>query len=81
MKYQKPLCDCGKELNYYNQEVYDVERNITKKGNLKNKPNYFFEIGSFSAFGAILECKCGNKYDLDYDEKERITRGDKRENY
>lgn len=75
-KYKKSRCDCGAMLHTYSNEIWMVARRITKDGQLGNmikvKTN-FDENG----YKIILHCpKCSNEYESDYDNKDRLIRGE-----
>jgi hypothetical protein len=75
MKYSKPKCDCGYELSYVEEVTYDNYYRITAKGK-REKRKYHSEYYLNNGI-AFLKCNaCNNTYEIDYDEKDRIIRGD-----
>lgn len=77
LKYKKPRCDCGKFLTAIRTEYWTVERPITVDGRLSLNT---IKIGTgydSSDYEIELYCSnCGKSYDCDYDEEDRIVRGD-----
>lgn len=76
IKYNKPKCDCGCILHASLNEIWSVERYITNDGELGNivKINTSLDEQGFKIF---LYCKkCGNKYKSDYDDRDRLIRGE-----
>lgn len=71
MKYQKPMCECGKELTITAVYCCDILWSINSNG--KRSKNHTFS--SDTQDGEHLECKCGLGYDIEYDDKGRIIRG------
>lgn len=74
--YKKPKCDCGAVLHARMNEIWMVERYITKDGELGNmsKINTLLDEQGYEI---KLHCpKCGNTYESDYDNKNRLIRGE-----
>ena len=75
-KYQKTKCDCGVFLKATRSEYWKVTRSITKDGQLSDKTIKIQTLFDDSDYEIQLYCtKCGNSYDSDYDNKNRIIRG------
>lgn len=72
MAYQKPLCDCGKELVYWEERIYHVHTKINKNGRLsKCKDVQWSGNGAYDR----LHCpECGNQYWFNMDSKGRFIR-------
>lgn len=81
-KYRKPKCDCGNYLTARRSEYWSVERAITSDGELSNR---VIKIGTGiddSDYEIRLHCrKCGNQYECEYDDKDRIIRGSLKSQY
>lgn len=77
-KYIKPKCDCGTFLKAVRSEYWRVTRNITKDGELSDKTVGIKTNFDDSDYEIKLICtKCGNTYESDYDDKDRIIRAEK----
>ena len=75
-KYVKPKCECGKFLVARRIEHQSVEKPITKDGDLSNKMIHIRTMFDDSDYEIKLYCHtCGKSYDADYDDKDRIIRG------
>lgn len=77
-KYIKPKCDCGTFLKARRNECWIVTRNITKNGKLSDKTVKINTSFDDAEYEIKLHCtKCGNIYEADYDNKDRLIRADK----
>ena len=76
MKYKKPRCDCGTILHSWSNEIWTVERYITKEGDLGNmdKRKCILDEQGYEIY--LLCPKCGNEYESDYDNENRLIRGE-----
>ena len=75
-KYKKPKCDCGNFLKATRSEYWRVTRTITKDGDIGNMVNRQTNFDD-SDYEITLYCdKCGTRYESDYDNKDRIIRGE-----
>lgn len=75
MAYEKPKCDCGRELMITKMESVEKFYKIKKDGTLCKKPNE-------TTIGYIQEehlwcSECCETYAIDYDENDRLIRSDK----
>lgn len=74
MAYEKPKCECGDELAYWSQPIYTRIMDITKRGKLAKKEYLSYDD---EYVWARLRCfSCDSEYWIEYDEKERLIRGD-----
>lgn len=75
-KYHKPKCTCGSLLLLKTQEIWNCTRRITQdgeSGNLINlQTNWDEDFPEFK----LLCPKCGKTYEGDYDDSNRIARGE-----
>lgn len=79
MKYEKPRCDCGTELEYREEAVILLKAKINTDGIISKRKSR--ENSSEDHTGCDwLECPdCGNNYTFDFILKDRkIIRGDLR---
>lgn len=75
-KYKKPRCDCGGILHGRLNEIWKVERYITKDGELGNTVKIQTSLDE-QGYEIYLVCpKCGNIYESDYDNKDRLICGE-----
>ncbi len=75
--YKKPKCDCGTFLQATRSEYWSVTRNITKDGNVSERIVRLNTGFDDSDYEIKLRCpKCGNTYNSDYDDKDRLIRAD-----
>lgn len=75
--YKKPKCDCGKFLYGSRNECWHVTRAITKDGELSKNIARLGGVFDDSDYEINLFCRtCGNIYEADYDDEDRIIRGD-----
>lgn len=81
MKYIKPKCECGENLVIVEERTYERIYNITRNGDLSDKKRIrkrdvlLADVGL--AGSSWLECnQCHKEYDIDYDDNNRIIRGD-----
>jgi len=73
MKYKKPVCECGGELQTTAAYCCDIIYNINSNGKKAKKPKYSTDTQD----GEHLECKsCDNAYFIEIDDKSRIIRGE-----
>lgn len=73
--YNKPVCDCGKELVIYREDVAIVETTIKTNGLPYKKSDV--TLGR-TIYGDRLTCNnCHNEYELLKDKQGRIIRGKK----
>lgn len=72
MTYIKPLCDCNNELTLTVHEMDSMDFQISDKGKLvKSSVKHSRETILLE-----LSCRnCGNLYESETDEKNRLTRG------
>lgn len=76
-KYKKPKCDCGKFLYGRRSECWSVTRAITKDGELSDRTIQIGTAFDDSDYEIKLYCRtCGNIYEADYDNKDRLIRGE-----
>lgn len=75
MKYEKPVCECGGELFIVEERIHEIAVQITKTGKISGKVKMHNRDRGLAGAN-WLECNCGKFYDLDFDEKGRIARGD-----
>jgi len=80
MKFLKPKCECGECLVVVEERTYEVIHDITKYGNMTERKIRKKHIG-LSDIGLAgpswLQClKCQKEYDIDYDDNDRIIKGD-----
>lgn len=76
-KYYKPKCTCGALLVLNTQEIWNCIRRITQDGDAGNliqrQTNWDEDMPTFN-----LSCpKCDKRYNVDYDDSNRIIRGEK----
>ena len=75
--YKKPRCDCKTFLRAYRSEYWKVTRAITNTGELSDKAIKLNTSFDESDYEIELICpKCGATYETDYDDKDRIIRGE-----
>ncbi|QVK19721.1 hypothetical protein KHQ81_15855 (plasmid) [Mycoplasmatota bacterium] len=73
-KYQKPVCDCGEELVYINNQFKQTRRRVTKDGKIsKNILGTHYNSTDDPEYLCCLEC--GKTYNYLYDDEYRIVRG------
>jgi len=78
MKYLKPKCECGEDLLIIEERTHEIKFNIKANGNISDKEKIHREDVGVSG-ASWLECKlCMSEYEIDYDGKDRVIRGDKR---
>ena len=82
MGYEKPVCECGVELQICDQVVYQEWNLISKSGKPQKRILDRARLGSFNpsfgGWGAWLTCpKCHANYSLEYDSKNRIIKADR----
>jgi hypothetical protein len=75
-KYKKPKCTCGSLLILNTQEIWNCARRITQDGEIgdliRRQTNWDEDMPEFK-----LSCpKCDKRYDGDYDDSNRIIRGE-----
>lgn len=76
-KYKKPKCDCGFPLHGRRNETWIVTRSITQNGELSNNVVGRRTLMDDCDYEIKLHCpKCGNTYEVDYDNHDRIIRGE-----
>lgn len=76
-KYKKPKCDCGSSLQGRRNETWIVTRSITKDGELSDNVIGKRTLMDDCDYEIKLCCpKCGNTYEVDYDNHDRIIRGE-----
>lgn len=76
IKYKKPRCDCGAILHSRSNEIWSVERYITKTGELGNMIKIKTSLDE-QGYKIYLVCpKCENNYESDYDDEDRLIRGE-----
>jgi hypothetical protein len=73
--YEKPKCDCGRELMVSEMVSFEKFYNIKKDGKPCKKPNDTTK--GFIQEGNLWCSKCCETYAIDYDEKDRLIRSDK----
>lgn len=78
MKYKKPKCECGGNLVFIEERIHEAQSNITNEGDFSKKSKV--RIKDIGVSGANwLGCdECGLEYELDFDSKGKIIKGDKR---
>lgn len=75
MSYKKPVCDCGKELVWWEQAVYTETYKISQFGLKTKKKVYSMPEGALNY--QRLHCiDCGSEYEIKEDGKGRIIRGE-----
>lgn len=75
--YQKPKCNCGTYLHARRSEYWSVTRAIQKNGEISQKTIKISTGLDDSDYEIKLICpKCGNTYKCEYDEKDRIIKGE-----
>jgi len=76
MKYLKPKCECEENLVYIEERTNEMRFNINRYGETSDKKKvHRSDVGLAGA--CWLEClKCQNEYDVNYDDEDRIIRGD-----
>ena len=75
--YKNPKCDCETFLYGRRNEIWIVGRAITKDGLLSNRIIGLQTNFDDADWEFTLHCpKCGNEYNVDYDESDRIIRGE-----
>lgn len=76
-KYKKTKCDCGSFLQGRRNETWIVTRSITQNGELSNIVINRGTLMDDCTYELNLYCpKCGNSYKADYDNYDRIIRGE-----
>lgn len=76
-KYKKPRCDCGSMLHSWSNEIWAVERYISKTGELGNMVKMKTSLDEYGGYDIYLICsRCGNEYESDYDDNNRLIRGE-----
>jgi hypothetical protein len=73
IKYEKPKCECGADLDSMEEHTYNKAHSINKNGTKSKK----YELEHWMHNGIeYLRCqKCRNNYEFEQDEKDRIIRG------
>lgn len=75
MTYQKPICNCGGELYFYQELVYTLETKINKDGKRSKRP-IKNEHGQLGSNWERLHCQnCCKEWDFTEDVKGRVVRG------
>ena len=75
MPYEKPKCECGGELYFYQELVYTLETKINKNG-LRNKRPIKNQHGQLGSNWERLQCeKCPKEWNFTEDSKGRIVSG------
>jgi len=79
MLYVKPICKCGGPLKYIEEYVIHIGWYITDTG-VPGKRQFTESIKrNLTGFTGVkwLKCdKCGREYAVEYDDKERLVRGE-----
>lgn len=76
MRYEKPKCECGKELFVVEERTQEIATKINKTGKInKRKIVHNNDVGLPGA--SWLECECGKEYELEF-VKGKVVRGDNR---
>lgn len=74
MAYEKPKCECGSELNVYTQSLHGNITKIKKNGDFHLKSDSYYEKRDMNP---RLKCAdCPREYEIDFDDKCRVIRGD-----
>lgn len=77
MVYEKPKCDCGAELVWWSQPTYTDMYRITKNGKkAKRAYSHHYEGEGPEERLICSNQTCLDDYDFDFDEKDRVVRGD-----
>ncbi|MGF7535020.1 hypothetical protein AAGG74_15225 [Bacillus mexicanus] len=73
MGYTKPICDCGSELIFTIHQIDSMDYRISDRGKiLKSSVIHNKEI-----IDSHFSCNvCGNHYRFNYDENDKIIRGE-----
>jgi len=77
--YIRPICNCGESLKYVEEHVVPISWYITGTGVLGQRQFTGSIDKNLTGFTGTkwLKCdKCGRKYVVGYDDKERLVRGD-----
>ena len=77
MKYEKPKCDdCNSELIYVSEITMDKVRKINKNGQISKKEDLRPWADNGIEFLRCPNFDCYNSYEVDYDDKDRIIKGE-----
>lgn len=75
MSYQKPICDCGKDLLFDVCRVVNRSYKVNRNGEPYKNPTRTYE-GEVDT--QVLYCfECSTTFSVDNDDKNRIVKGDK----
>jgi hypothetical protein len=76
--YLKPVCECGGEIGYIQEIVYERGSNINRNG-FPNKSKQYINSAKLENGIGWLECKeCKNEYEIIWYMEERLIRGRRR---
>lgn len=77
MKYEKPKCDCGKELVVSREQFIEVRFKINKNGSESKNPFSKTKPGfNEDGFNALICPYCNSSYEFFFEDN-RIYRGEK----
>jgi hypothetical protein len=79
MSYKKPKCDCGEELIFWSQPVYTVVHFINTNG--KKSKRTLMDYAGEGIYERLKCEECDKEYDFEFDEKDRVIRGEDFTNY
>lgn len=77
MDYQLPICDCGQELLVQCEVTAHKYYKVNKNGLMSKRETKWSNDTWMTNGIEYLYCsKCTKGYEIDYDDKDRILRGD-----
>lgn len=74
MAYEKPKCECGEDLYHWSQPIYTRIVAITKRGKFSKIED--LEYQHANTWDRLKCLECYSEYWIDYDEKDRVIRGE-----
>lgn len=77
MAYETPKCDCDAELVWWSQPTYTDMHRINKNRK-KAKRMYWHHYEREEPYERLVcgNSVCHNEYEIEYDEKDRVIRGE-----
>ncbi len=76
MKYQVPVCVCGNALRYEKEMTIERIHRITKHGKISKR--YSSKDNPLHPLEYLLCDSCSKRFEVDYDERDRIVCGELR---